>query len=76
LVGLAKPISSLIYSHNDFPMAVRELLFNDISGLNFNSNLSESEPWASYDLDHTDLPRLRAGKVGGQVRSHNTCISC
>jgi len=31
--------------------------------------LSDSEPFKSYKLDHTDLKRLRDGHVGGQVRS-------
>ena len=31
-------------------------------------NLSTIEPWASYYADHTDLPRLREGRVGGQVK--------
>ncbi len=29
-------------------------------------NLSTIEPWKSFTRDHTDLPRLELGKVGGQ----------
>ena len=43
------------------------MLQNNITALDFNSNLSAVEPWASYPHDHTDLPRLREGRVGGQV---------
>jgi hypothetical protein len=48
-------------------MGLRGELKNDLTGLNFNMNLSEIEPWASYYADHTDLPRMREGRVGGQV---------
>lgn len=57
----------LQFRHNDFPMALRELLQNDLSTLEFNSYLSDTEPFKSYKLDHTDLKRLRDGHVGGQV---------
>lgn len=56
------------FRHNDFPWSTRNLLQNDLTGLNFNMNLSTIEPWASYSLDHTDLPRLKEGRVGGQVQ--------
>ena len=42
---------------------------NDLTGFNFDMNLSSIEPWASYSRDHTDLPRLREGRVGGQVHA-------
>ena len=61
-------IENANFRHNDFPWSTRNLLQNDLSGLNFNMNLSTIEPWASYSLDHTDLPRLREGRVGGQVK--------
>ena len=55
------------FRHNDFVMGLRDLFQNDLTNFNFNQNLSEIEPWTSYYADHTDLVRLRAGKVGGQV---------
>ena len=55
------------FRHNDFPGGLRLLLQNDLTGFNFDMNLSSIEPWASYSRDHTDLPRLRDGRVGGQV---------
>ena len=48
-------------------MGLRELLGNDISGLDFNSDLTQVEPWASYIYNHVDLPRMRQGGMGGQV---------
>ena len=42
---------------------------NDLRGFNFDMNLSSIEPWASYSRDHTDLPRLREGRVGAQVQA-------
>ncbi len=47
-------------------MGLRDLLQNDLTTLNFNSDLSAVEPWASYHLDQTDIPRMREGRVGGQ----------
>jgi hypothetical protein len=49
-------------------MATRGLLKNNLTTLEFDSYLSEKEPFKGYPLDHTDLKRLKAGHVGGQVR--------
>ena len=54
-------------SHNDFPMVLRMLLQNDLTGFNFNSNLSAIDMFANSGLDHTDLPRMREGRLQGQV---------
>ena len=56
----------VIDGHNDFPMGIRELLRNDISKLDFDSDLTIVEPWASYWANHIDLPRMRKGQMGGQ----------
>ena len=48
-------------------MGLRDLLQNDLTGFNFNTDLSAIEPWASYEYDQTDIPRMRAGGQGGQV---------
>ena len=56
----------VIDGHNDFPMGIRELLRNDISKLDFDSDLTVVEPWASYWANHIDLPRMRKGQMGGQ----------
>lgn len=59
----------VVDGHNDFPMAVRDLLKNDLSKLHFDQDLTEEEPWASYWANHCDLPRMRKGKMGGQFWS-------
>jgi membrane dipeptidase len=46
--------------HNDLPMALRERAFYD---------LDTADPYTSLPDLHTDLPRLRAGCVGGQFWS-------
>lgn len=55
--------------HNDFPLTIRELFSNDVESWNFDSNLSENPKFKGYSSDHTDLPRLRKGQVGGQFWS-------
>merc|ERR1719244_2216134 len=59
----------VIDGHNDFPMGIRELLRNDINKLDFDSDLTVVEPWASYWANHIDLPRMRKGQMGGQFWS-------
>lgn len=48
-------------------MALRDLLRNDIRGLNFSERLDLVEPFASYEYGSVDLPRMREGRLGGQV---------
>jgi len=59
----------VIDGHNDFPMGLRQLLRNDISKLDFDTDLTKVEPWASYWANHIDLPRMRKGQMGGQFWS-------
>ena len=60
-------MNTFMFSHNDFPFLLRKLLRNDLRKVNFNSDLSQTAPFKGDKMDHTDLPRLRKGKVGGQV---------
>lgn len=53
----------LIDGHNDLPWALRQDYGNDVFGVDLTQDLS-----ASTEL-HTDIPRLRAGGVGGQFWS-------
>ncbi len=53
----------LIDGHNDLPWALRQGFGNDPHGVDLNANLSTSTRL------HTDIPRLRAGGVGGQFWS-------
>jgi membrane dipeptidase len=60
----------LIDGHNDLPWALRELAGGDVSKV----RLAPADPGgtdlaAPVDGTHTDLPRLRAGGVGGQFWS-------
>ena len=48
-------------------MTIRDIYQNDLSKLNFDSNLSQNKLFADCRSCHTDLPKLRKGKVGGQV---------
>ena len=53
----------LIDGHNDLPWALRENHGNDPHSVDLTANLDASTPL------HTDIPRLRAGGVGGQFWS-------
>jgi membrane dipeptidase len=53
-------------SHNDFPWTLRNYAKNQIGALNI-TDLTKLEPWASSPSSHTDINRLRQGKVGAQV---------
>ena len=53
----------LIDGHNDLPWALREGFGNDPYAVDLTANLDESTKL------HTDIPRLRAGGVGGQFWS-------
>ena len=54
------------YSHNDFPWTLFNVVDNDLSRVDFDSDLSEDVAFAQYEMRHTDLPKLKAGKVGAQ----------
>jgi membrane dipeptidase len=54
----------LIDGHNDIPWQYRIRVNNQVDALDFASDLSGIEP-----AIHTDIPRLRAGGVGGQFWS-------
>ena len=66
-IELNKIIIHYFLSHNDFPLTIRDIYQNDFTDLNFDSNLTENPLFAGYSSSHTDLPKLRIGKVGGQV---------
>ena len=54
----------LIDGHNDIPWQIRRRVNNDLSQLDLNANLASIE-----NPTHTDIPRLRRGRVGGQFWS-------
>ena len=53
--------------HNDFPLTIRAVTQNNLSAFDFNSDLSQAEGFKTHNACHTDLPKLRQGRVGGQV---------
>ncbi|XP_067005181.2 dipeptidase 1 [Anabrus simplex] len=55
----------LIDGHNDFPYNLRSLEQNKLANFDFTKNLTTDEKW-NCNSCFTDLPRLRAGRVGGQ----------
>lgn len=54
----------LIDGHNDLPWAIRSDHNNDLSAVDLNSDTRTLTPAL-----HTDIPRLRQGRVGGQFWS-------
>merc|ERR1712051_550003 len=57
----------VIDGHNDFPMWLRILKQNDLRGVDFDSDLISNPDWARSYANHVDLPRIREGRLGGQV---------
>ncbi|CAL8129339.1 unnamed protein product [Orchesella dallaii] len=55
----------VIDGHNDLPMVVRQLARNDLRLFDLRKDLTTVQPWATAKNSHTDIPRLRQGKVGG-----------
>lgn len=56
----------LIDGHNDLPYNLRSHLKNQLANFNFSANLSSDAYWSEVASSFTDLPRLRAGRVGAQ----------
>ena len=59
------------YRHNDLPFLIRVYYENQFDKLDLTVNSSAHPPGPSW---HTDIPRLRAGKVGGQVIDIIICL--
>jgi membrane dipeptidase len=55
--------------HNDTPGQLRSRFNNQINGFDFTDTLNTADPEAEREAMHTDLNRLRIGKVGGQFWS-------
>lgn len=56
----------LIDGHNDFPYSLYEMEKNEINEFQFDSDLKTNPKWNVMKNSHTDMLRLRKGKVGGQ----------
>ena len=50
---------------------MRDFAKNQVANLDIN-DLTSVEPWASSPKSHTDIKRLREGKMGAQVISFNS----
>ena len=48
-------------------MWLRILKQNDLRGVDFDSDLISNPDWAGSYANHVDLPRIREGRLGGQV---------
>lgn len=59
----------IIDGHNDVPFTLKKMFENDVSRFDFESNLRDAPFYKEIASSHTDLPRLRKGKVGGQFWS-------
>jgi len=55
----------LIDGHNDLPYNLYRIEGNMLENFDFDSDLRNNSKW-QVSSSHTDLPRLRQGKVGGQ----------
>lgn len=56
----------LVDGHNDLPMNIYSVVNNHLDKVDLRKNLSEDAVWRQVETSQTDIPRLRAGKVGGQ----------
>lgn len=55
--------------HNDVPDALRDRRKNVLAGFDFIDTTASADPGRGFAAMHTDLKRLRAGKVGAQFWS-------
>ena len=55
-------------SHNDLPWNIRKFAGGKLNTLGaLETGLQHQDPWSKSSWSHTDLPRLREGRVGAQV---------
>jgi len=56
------------HRHNDLPWNIRKFTGGGkLYSLRLETGLQQQEPWSKSVWSHTDLPRLREGRVGAQV---------
>ncbi|MBN8500683.1 MAG: dipeptidase, partial [Sphingomonadales bacterium] len=69
-VAMAALAASPIWDgHNDVPDALRDRRKNVLDGFDFTDTAGTADPARGFAPMHTDLKRLRAGKVGAQFWS-------
>ena len=52
--------------HNDLPHVIRLLAESQLASFNL-TDLVDKKPWSKDPTSHTDILRLRQGKIGAQV---------
>lgn len=57
----------LIDAHNDLPYNIRKFVHNQLAEFNFDVDLKNVPPWSNSNWSHTDLQRLKKGRVAAQV---------
>lgn len=57
----------LVDGHNDLPWNIRKFIHNKIHTVNFTYDLRNISPWSRSAWSHTDLNRLKQGRVGAQL---------
>uniref|UniRef100_A0A182QEE2 Dipeptidase n=1 Tax=Anopheles farauti TaxID=69004 RepID=A0A182QEE2_9DIPT len=56
----------LIDGHNDLPWNIRKFLHNQLNDFRFDDDLTTISPWATSPWSHTDLQRLKQGRLAAQ----------
>ena len=62
--------------HNDLPWNIRKFNGGKLQSQNLASGLQHEEPWSRSLWSHTDLLRLRQGRVGAQVSIQFFLVRC
>lgn len=60
---------AIIDGHNDLPHLLYKRVQNDLNKYSFLQNLTLDPTWGLQNCSecHSDLPRMREGKIGAQV---------
>ncbi|XP_050094271.1 uncharacterized protein LOC126576971 [Anopheles aquasalis] len=56
----------LIDGHNDLPWNIRKFLHNQLNDFRFDDDLKSILPWSKSAWSHTDLQRLKRGRISSQ----------
>ncbi|KRF98488.1 uncharacterized protein Dwil_GK14579 [Drosophila willistoni] len=62
----------LIDGHNDLPWNIRKFLHNKLNDFNFDEDLRNVMPWGRSHWSHTDLTRLKKGRISAQTSDRIT----
>uniref|UniRef100_A0A336KBF7 Dipeptidase n=1 Tax=Culicoides sonorensis TaxID=179676 RepID=A0A336KBF7_CULSO len=56
----------LIDGHNDLPWNIRKFLHNKLNDFQFDGDLKQIKPWSVSQWSHTDLQRMKKGRLSAQ----------